>query len=313
MVIRAFHPADLDALIQIAQASFAEEFRARGETPEGFAQQVRMATRGHMIPFKLLSFLAGYQWELYVAEVNGVVVGCGGFIGRKKMELVNLMVHPQYRRQGIGQSLLVKRLQRLTELGHPSVTTTILATNQASLGNVRKQGFEIYDQYKVLEAALPLAAPDRFTEGEILVRPIQQSDEPVYRELEAHIATPLWLEIDGSARDSYFLTFADRLMNRLTGTKHWAGVLTKHGQSIGFLAAATSGNQTSGGVARPVVVDRELLYLPTMLQYPATWMAQLGKQSIQIAVPDARHDLIEDLKHRGWRIVHEWVRLVRSL
>jgi ribosomal protein S18 acetylase RimI-like enzyme len=313
MVIRAFHPADLDALIQIAQASFAEEFTARGETPDGFAQQVRMATRGRMIPFKLLSFLAGYQWELYVAEVNGIVVGCGGFIGRKKMELANLMVHPQYRRQGIGQSLLEKRLQRLTELGHPLVTTTILATNQASLGNVRKQGFEIYDQYKVLETTLPLAAPERFTEEEILVRPIQQSDEPVYKDLEAHIATPLWLEINGSASNSYFLTFADRLINRLTGTKHWAGVLTKQGQPVGFLAAATSGNQTTGGIARPVIADRDLLHLPTMLQYPATWLAQLGKQTMQIAVPDARHDLVEDLKHREWRIVHEWVQLVKYL
>lgn len=51
-----------------------------------------------------------------------------------------MMVHPQYRRQGIGQALLEKRLQNLVENGYPSVTTTILASNEASSGNVSKQG-----------------------------------------------------------------------------------------------------------------------------------------------------------------------------
>ena len=85
---------DFNTLTRTANVSFAEEDTARGETPESFVQQVRMVTRGRMIPFKVLTALAGYKWEIFVAEVDGAVVGCGGFLGRKKMELANLMVHP---------------------------------------------------------------------------------------------------------------------------------------------------------------------------------------------------------------------------
>lgn len=314
MVIRALHPADINALIHIAETSFAEEFTARGETPEGFAQQVRLATRGHMVPFKILTSLAGYTWEVFVAEVDGNVVGCGGFVGRKRMELANLMVHPQYRRTGIGQALLEKRLQRLTELGHSTVTTTILATNQASLGNVCKQGFEIYDQYKILETSLPLASTAASTgEEEASVRPLQPKDKSAFRELEARISTPLWLEIGGTASDSYFLAFTDHLVSRLTGTKHWAGVFTKQEQPIGFLAAVTSGNQAAGGVARPIIADENLHFLPMLLEHPASWLVQLNKKTIQIAVPDARQHVIDDLQGKGWRIIQSWVRLMKHL
>ena len=102
IVIRPFHPTDLATLVHVATASFAEEYISRGTTAEGFAQQVRMITKGRMIPFKMVTRLAGYTWEILVAEVNGQVVGCGGYMGRKQMELVNLMVHPDYRRRGIG-------------------------------------------------------------------------------------------------------------------------------------------------------------------------------------------------------------------
>jgi len=147
MNIRPFRYTDLEALIRIAEVSFAEEYTARGETPASFARQVRMVARGRMVPFKMLSALAGIQWELFVAEVDGKVVGCGSNQGCKQTELSNLMVHPQHRRQGIGQALLEKRLQSLTEKGYPFVTTTILASNQASLSNVGKQGFEVFDRF----------------------------------------------------------------------------------------------------------------------------------------------------------------------
>lgn len=168
MNIRPFRYTDLDALSHIAEVSFAEEHTVRGETPESFARQVKMITRGRMIPFKVLAALAGYRWELFVAEADGKVVGCGGYVGRQHMELSNLMVHPQYRRRGIGQALLEKRLQRLAEKGYRFVTTTILASNQASLGNVNKQGFEVFDRYSILETPLPLQQDTDGTAGNII-------------------------------------------------------------------------------------------------------------------------------------------------
>ncbi len=197
MTIRLFRYTDLDALIHIAKASFAEEYVARGETPESFIRQAQIVTRGRMIPFKAITALAGIKWELFVAEVEGKIVGFGSYLGRKQMELANLMVHPDFRRRGIGQALLEKRLQHLAEKGYPFVTTTILASNQASLGNVKKQGFEVFDSFTILEASLPLHQNSEDATSNLIYRPVQASDEAKFKELEEQIANPNLMQIQG--------------------------------------------------------------------------------------------------------------------
>jgi ribosomal protein S18 acetylase RimI-like enzyme len=313
MDIRQFRYTDLDALIHIAEVSFAEEQAARGETPESFARQIRMVTRGRMIPFKVLAALAGYRWELFVAEVDGKVVGCGGYVGRQHMELSNLMVHPQYRRRGIGQALLKKRLQRLTEKGYPFVTTTILASNQASLGNVYKQGFEVFDRYSILESPLPLQEDVGGAADNIISRLIQPSDAAAFKQLEAQVANPATLQIQGSAAPNYFPSFGERIMSRFTNIQRWTRAFARNGAMIGFLTASTSSNQTKGTIARPMVAEQSLDALPVMLHEASNWLTQLGKTAVQMAVPDERASVIEGLQNSGWVKTQSWMRLVKRL
>ncbi len=87
-------------------------------SPDDFERETRRIFRWRMIPYKLLTALMGIKWEGYVAEVEGKVAGGGMYIGRKEqMAVTNLMVDPEYRRRGVGQALLEKRLERLSELG----------------------------------------------------------------------------------------------------------------------------------------------------------------------------------------------------
>ena len=96
-----------------------------------------------MIPYHILTALIGVKWEGFVAEKDGKVVGGGMYMGRNnQMTITNLMVDPAYRRQGIGQALLIKRLERLSELGFPYVTAQVLDTNTALLAILKKTGFQ---------------------------------------------------------------------------------------------------------------------------------------------------------------------------
>jgi ribosomal protein S18 acetylase RimI-like enzyme len=309
VTIRPLRPTDLDALTQIAQSSFAEEYTARGITPVALVQQVRQVTRGRMIPFKVLAALSGTQWEMLVAEIDGHVVGCGGYFGRQHMELANLMVMPNYRRRGIGQALLVKRLEHLQAKGYPLATTTILATNEASLGNVRKQGFEAFDQYVILEKALPL----NHSPHPVAARPIEPADLAAFREIERQSVAPIRLEIQGSAAPDYFPGLGSRLMNRLTGTEQWRTAFTHGGAIVGFMLGNTSKNQTKGILSRPMIPSERHNHLPAMLQTAATWLTQLRKTSIQIAISTAHEDLIEGMRADGWTQTQSWLRLVKRL
>lgn len=313
MIIRPFRASDVEDLIRLAQESFAEEFTARGATPESFAQQMRMAARGRMVPFRLATALAGYKWEMFVAEIDGTLVGFGGYLGRKRMELVNLMVAPAYRRRGIGQALLKKRLERLKERGFPFATTTILASNQASLGNVLKQGFEVYDRYVVLEKALPIASINGITGNTIIARDIQPADLVAFEQIETQISTPLLLELQGSAGSNYLSSFGERLMDKLTGTQQQVWVFTRDEEIIGFFQASTSSHQTKGVISRPIVAKANLQYLPEMFQEVSRWLVQLDKVQAQVFVPEARKSLLSNLLEQDWTIIQHWVRLVKHL
>src|SRR4030065_2555879 len=111
--IRNFNYTDVDDVIRISKLSFAEETLAQGITPEDFEQETRRIFRWKMVPYRLLTALMGIKWEGFVAEVDGKVVGGGMYIGRNKgMSVTTLLVDPEYRRQGVGQAILARRLGR---------------------------------------------------------------------------------------------------------------------------------------------------------------------------------------------------------
>jgi ribosomal protein S18 acetylase RimI-like enzyme len=313
--IRPFHYTDLDALIQIATISFAEEYTIQGATPDSFTREIRLATRGRMIPLKLLTRLAGYRWAIFVAEVEGRLVGCGGYMGmgRAQMELSNLMVHPDYRRRGIGQALLETRLAHLRQDGYRLVTTSILSTNVASLGNIQKQGFELFDEYTLWEHPLPLPTDPLMAAAPLLSRLVAKKDIEQFKRLEGQIATPLWLEVQGSAADYYFPSWGASALNRFSGGQHWAHIFELENRVIGFLLAHASSGQSKGNLSRPVVADVGLSYLPIMLAEAANWLAQQGKETIQLSVPAQRMEIADQLTAAGWQKKETWLRFVKRL
>lgn len=311
MFIREFEYTDLEALINIAKVSFAEEYTANGQSQESFAHQVRMVTRGRMIPFKLLSALAGTQWKLFVAEINDQVVGCGGYLGSQSIELANLMVHPDYRRRGVGQALLEERLHHLREKGYPYVKTTVLASNQPSLRNLYKQQFEAFDSYTVFETTTPFDYNVSSLSNKISSRPTRQSDIYIFKELEEQIANSVWLQIQGSATPNYFPSISDRLMQKLTNTQRWTRTFFKNNRIIGFLSATTSKDQKSGAIFRPVIAQENIQYLPQFLQEASIWLRRLGKEKIRIGIPNDRGYLVEEMLSNKWIEAVSWIQLVK--
>ena len=203
--IRRFKHTDVDDFIRLSKLSFAEEALANGITPEDFEQETRRIFRWKMVPYRLLAALMGVKWEGFVAEKDGKVVGGGMYIGRNnRMYITNLMVDPEYRRQGIGQALLVRRLERLSECGFPFTMPQVLETNTASLQNLSKQNFEVFNQYSVYEHALPLPDINDSTMPLITVREISRSDRALFKEIEKRTIPQSVLRIKGSIESQFF-------------------------------------------------------------------------------------------------------------
>lgn len=308
MIIRPLQYNDVNDLIHLATVSFADEYLAQGATAASFVRQMRLVTRGKLIPFRVLTKLAGIRWELWVAELDGKVVGCGGFTGRQQMELSNLMVLPELRRQGIGQALLTKRLERIKTLGYPLAKSTILASNAASLGNARKQGLNVFDRYVVLEKSLPLLdSPESLT-----ARKTQPDDLTFFQELEKRAVNPETLAIQGTAVSAYFPTTGSRLLDKLTGNQQQATVFSHNGQRISFSLAHTNKHQSKGTLARPILSPDQYDWYPNILHTAAAWMFKLGKTTIQVGVGAEHTALLSTMQADGWIQTQSWLRLVKK-
>jgi len=310
--IRKFTHQDTESFIRVATSAFADEWIADGMTPDGFARQTRQIFRWKMIPYKLLTALMGIQWEAFVAEVNGHAVGGAMYIGRKnRIVMTNLMVEPSHRRQGIGQALLVKRLERLSEQGVPFVTVKALETNQASLGNLRKQGFVEYYRKSAYERSLPIPVEKR-DEHRVIGRELKASDRTLFRELEKKNMSPFVL-YNEEAEIDYFPSFWEKLYMQYAGNHSWGRAFDVDGVTVGFLAAQHTHPMTRGYVYQPVIAPESMLYLPAMMRQVGTWMETIGLQSVKIEVSDQLSKLGSYLLDSGWNKRHTWIYLVKWL
>jgi N-acetylglutamate synthase-like GNAT family acetyltransferase len=311
--LRPLRTSDVPAILELIKVSLAEESAVEGITAEGFAAQIQLLTRGRMLPMKTLTALLGIQWEVWVAEQDGRVVGCGAFSGRKRADLHTLMVAPAYRRQGIGQALLQKRLERIAARGYPCTTVAALDTNVASLGNLAKQNFEVAYHYTLYEHPLPLFAACPKLDHQLISRPVRRSDKGLIAALEQSISSPIKLQISDSVVAGYLPSLWSDLFDRLQKAGSWVQAFEYGGRVVGFLAASIAHGQEKGFISTPLVADADLHVLDAMMYQATTWLVQHKKSAVQIGLPDYRPLLQQKVETEGWARCLTWVYLVKWL
>ncbi len=312
--IRNFTYTDVDDFIRISKLSFAGEWTAEGLTPEDFERETRRIFQWKMIPYRLLTALMGIKWEGFVAEKDGKVVGGGMYIGRdKRMSVTNLMVDPEYRRQGVGQALLVRRLERMAERGFPFAMAQVLETNTASLHNLERQGFEVFNQYSVYEHTLPLPEINDSSMLPISIREISRSDKALFKEIEDKTTPQSVLSIKGSAESQYFLSGWQRIYSRFTKYSRWIKAVAASGETIGILSASFQDRQQKGQLIQPIVKEGCLDLIPSMLQKAGAWLEQSGRKSMIVEIRDRWTKTRDNLLENGWKKQFTWLELIRWL
>ena len=87
--------------------------------------------------------------DLLIAEVDGKIVGFGGFVEYPEPTITptcnmrRLRVDPDYQRLGIGQKLVVERERRAIEAGYKVARVGTSNKNQAVLHLLLKNGYKI--------------------------------------------------------------------------------------------------------------------------------------------------------------------------
>ena len=104
------------------------------------------------------------QPELFiVAEEEGRVVGTtmAGYDGHRGW-IYYVVVHPDFRRRGLGQALMAEAESRLKVLGCSKVNLQVRAGNHAAVDFYRNLGYDIEDRVSMGRL---LAGPDKGVKG----------------------------------------------------------------------------------------------------------------------------------------------------
>jgi GNAT superfamily N-acetyltransferase len=236
------------------------------------------------------------------------------FMGRDNhMTLTNLMVDPEYRRQGIGQALLIKRLERLRELGYSHVTTQVLDTNFASLGNIKRQNFEVYNQFSVYEHDLPLTESSDTSIPRVTFQEINSIDKVLFREIEKKTTPVFVLRINGSLDKRFFLSTWQKLYFRYSRYSKWIKVVVAQGKPICFLCADFQVQQRKGFLYQPIITDEGIQFLPAMIQKVGAWLEGSGRESMVVEIPDGQIQIRDYLLKNGWKKQYTWLELIKRL
>ncbi len=206
---------------------------------------------------------------------------------------------------------MVKRLERLSERGVPFVIVKALETNQASLGNLRKQGFVEYYRKSVYERSLPMSVEEK-DEQVVFGRTLKASDQPLFKEMEKKIMPPFVLHNEEAEID-YFPSLWEKLYMQYARNHNWAQAFEMDGMTVGFLAANHAHPMTTGYIFPPVIAPENVRYLPAMIRQAGVWMETLGLDSVKIEVPEQFGELASYLQDSGWTRQHTWIQLVKWL
>ena len=83
------------------------------------------------------------QLSLWLVALDGDVVT--GYIGSQSVmgesDMMNVAVHPDYRRQGIGEELVTRLAETLKEKGNQCLTLEVRASNDPAIALYEKLGF----------------------------------------------------------------------------------------------------------------------------------------------------------------------------
>jgi hypothetical protein len=133
----------------------------------------------------------------------------------------------------------------MTERGFPFAMAQVLEINTASLQNLKKQNFEVFNQYSVYEHTLPLPEINNPSTPSISVREINRTDRTLFKEIGVKTTPRSVLSVKGSA-EALFLSGWQRLCARFARYSRWIKAVDVSGETIGFLCAGYQDRQQSG-------------------------------------------------------------------
>ncbi len=134
--------ADIDQVMEIEQVAFPTPWSARAyrfEVADNEHSTMIVVRPANWSPGWLSRVAASFK----LAQPEPLLGYAGFWLLADDAHICTIAVHPQWRRQGLGELLLLSLLDRAIDLGAHRSTLEVRVSNQAAQGLYAKYGFEI--------------------------------------------------------------------------------------------------------------------------------------------------------------------------
>ncbi len=178
-IIRNYRPEDFNSYVQFHVEIEKLEPSGRCTSPEVLSENLRRPT-------------SSPEQDMFIAEKNGKIVGIMNITPEQpiKRAILDCLVHPAHRRQGLATKLLDHALRRAKELKAKVAHVNVMQNNTAAYYVLPRLGFNVVRQFLELRLLLPefpVAASRDYS-----CRPMQYGEEDKLTKIQNRSFAGTW-------------------------------------------------------------------------------------------------------------------------
>lgn len=300
LLIIDFRKGDLEGFLQCLRKSFVEEFEVRGFDADFWRKMTRRRFKlSGRIFFGFLRLLSREPIKLFVADVNGTVAGAtmtdlDGKIGY----INNVMVHPNFRRKGIGTKLMNATLNYMKKRKLARAILHVRPDNTPAKGLYDKFGFRKFEDTIRLTAQIDSLPSSKKVETVQIKDFDEKKDIDAVYELMKSSIDPVRFKIYDFKKRDLKTSLMERIIHISTERKFLA---VREETVIGYVRSSYTSAKEAGRISLYVPSEIPLEEIVEILvQAGSDHIKTIGTKSVLTIVRSTKQELIDALKKMGF-------------
>jgi ribosomal protein S18 acetylase RimI-like enzyme len=301
VLVRDFSKSDLDDLLEVLGLSFSEELEVSGFDPDRAKKMVDQMFGIIGRVFLGFSKLFGKEFvKFLVAEVDQRLVGTAMVNNRGKVGYIStVMVHPNYRRQGVARKLMKNALDYIQKKKMKKAVLHVVSKNVSAKNLYTELGFRKFEKTAHLVGSIDCFSQAENVEG-ARIRNFEKNDTDAVYALMKSSEDPKNLEIFDFKKEDLKTPFVQRMFHFSTESK----IVALHDESVIGYAQAICTTPNEAGRIRNIQVCPEMRSMgieEMLINAAVNEIRKVGTKKVTATASLKRPELIAAMKRMGFK------------
>ncbi len=310
--IRPIESRDIKATLNLFEEGFSEELALAGYNRDGMQERFTWLFRIRSIPFKIITKILRQRTEMYVAEKEGKISGIVNLIGLNHPVVGAIVVHPKFRRQGIGRGLMEYVEEKICNEKLYSISLQVLEKNTSAKALYKSLGFRKDLQLNRHKISFPIKKQDPVNDL-FSLRKTQKADFKSIESIAEQSFPKIWRAVNPNHREDFDIGGLKTFILKSSGDIVKSNVVEINNQVEGFVYVSKTKVDTAARFSVSYLSDRAITFLPQIFMGLYHQVAHTSPTHAICNVPDHRLNLIKTIEIISGPPVQKWHHMTKFL